>query len=212
MKRILLYDSLFFFGKGLQSIIESNFIDVKTFFAFGPNIAIEECNKIFYDVVIFDLYYDNCYNFQSVKKIKTTWPDTMIFILSDNESSAFKAQCSRVGVDFLLSRDCSDSYFIPALKLALYGNSYFKKNLKINVPNRKFKVNKSVQVSLIDSLSSREYEVASMMMKGCSNSMICQKLNLASTTISTYKKRILEKTNTSNIIEFSRLYDSSVSQ
>lgn len=207
MRKILLYDSLFFYGKGLQSILKSNFSELDVVMVFGPNIALEECNKHFYDIIIFDLFYDNRYNFQTLKKIKSCQPNSKLFLLCTNNSEDFKLQCFKIGVDFLLMRDCSEAYFVAAVKLALYGGSYFTKKLRLNVSPLQCNTNNRAVKNPIESLSSREYEIALMMINGVSNIKIGDKLNLASTTISTYKRRILEKTKTSNIIEVSKLFE-----
>ncbi len=54
-------------------------------------------------------------------------------------------------------------------------------------------------------LSARELECAKLLIKGKSNTEIAKKLALSATTVSTYKKRILQKTKTKNILEFAKL-------
>ena len=70
-----------------------------------------------------------------------------------------------------------------------------KKNHKKNLKIFKFK-----------RLSTREFEVAMLLIKGYSNNKICNLLNLSSSTISTFKNRIFIKTNTKNVIELLQLY------
>lgn len=53
-------------------------------------------------------------------------------------------------------------------------------------------------------LSKREVECAILLMKGYTVNQISKKLSLALTTISTYKMRILKKTNTNNIVELTK--------
>ncbi|MBY0486668.1 MAG: response regulator transcription factor [Flavobacteriaceae bacterium] len=206
MKKILLYDSLFFYGKGLQTIMHSNFTEIDVVMVHSHKIVLEECEKNIYDVVIIDLFYDNRFNFVTLKKIKTLQSKSKLFVISDVQSSDFKSQCSKIGVDFLLLKNCSESYFIAALKLALYGNSYFTKKVRLNVPSGKAASSVAKTLRSIETLSSREYEIALMMVNGITNTAICQKMNLAMTTISTYKKRIFLKTKTTNLIEVARLF------
>lgn len=54
-------------------------------------------------------------------------------------------------------------------------------------------------------LSKRELECAKLLMNGFSNVIISRKLSISVTTVSTYKKRILQKTKTNNIVELTRL-------
>lgn len=55
-------------------------------------------------------------------------------------------------------------------------------------------------------LSSREFECTKLLMKGKSNTEIAKKLSLSATTVSTYKKRVLQKTKTKNIVELTKLF------
>jgi DNA-binding NarL/FixJ family response regulator len=64
-----------------------------------------------------------------------------------------------------------------------------------------------IEPKINNTLSPREYEVAMLMVKGYSTKNISEKLNIVSTTISTYKKRIFEKTNSSNIIDIAKILD-----
>lgn len=56
-------------------------------------------------------------------------------------------------------------------------------------------------------LSGREIDVLSLMLDGYTTSGIAERLNLRSTTVSTYKGRIFEKLNTSNLFELRALRD-----
>jgi DNA-binding CsgD family transcriptional regulator len=55
-------------------------------------------------------------------------------------------------------------------------------------------------------LSSRELECTKLLMRGKSNVEIAKKLSLSATTVSTYKKRVLQKTKTKNIVELTKLF------
>ena len=59
--------------------------------------------------------------------------------------------------------------------------------------------------NLFARLSEREIEVLHYMLQGYVSSEICNKMNLHSTTISTYKNRIFEKLHTNNIMELNEL-------
>jgi DNA-binding NarL/FixJ family response regulator len=207
LKKILIYDKLFFYGRGLHAVIKSNFTELEVILVFSPNIFLEECCKNVFDIVIFDFINDKTLSFQELKKIKKLQPNSKLFVMSEIDSVDFKTQCSKSHVDYLLSKDCSEVYLVAALKLALYGNSYFTKNLRLNIPERKAMKKGSIEPKINNTLSPREYEVAMLMVKGYSTKNISEKLNIVSTTISTYKKRIFEKTNSSNIIDIAKILD-----
>jgi len=157
--------------------------------------------------MIFDFINVNTFCFHELKKIKKLQPNSKLFVMSEIDTVDFKNQCSKSRVDFLLSKDCSEIYLVAALKLALFGNSYFTNNLRLNIPGRKTIKKGVVDSKISNVLSPREYEVAMLMVNGYSTKKIAEKLNIVSTTISTYKKRIFEKTKSSNIIEIAKILD-----
>lgn len=83
-------------------------------------------------------------------------------------------------------------------------NSSIQLSKKSRTPLRISK--KSNSQNLMFLLSERELEVALLLINGMSITKISEKKNLAKTTISTYKKRIFEKTNVKNIIHMSELF------
>ncbi|GAA4046842.1 response regulator transcription factor [Flavobacterium chungnamense] len=204
MKKILIYDNLFFFSKGLYAVIKSNFPDLDVFLVFSNKLFFEECSNKLYDVVIFDFTNDTTSSFKDLKRIKKLQPQSKLFVFSEIDSIDYKIQCSKGKVDFLLSKNCSEDYLVAALNLALFGNSYFSKSLRLNIPERKIIKKGTVESSKSNSLSLREFEIAMLMIQGYSTSKISNKLNIVPSTISTYKKRLFKKTNSSNVIEIAK--------
>ena len=207
MKKILIYDRLFFFSIGLQYVIKKNFANTDVFVVFSPDLFIAECNRTFYDIVIFDFITDDTFSFNRLKKIKKMQPKSKLLVMCENDSHDFKMQCASSNVDFLILKNCSEYYLVTALKLALHGNTYFTKDVRLNVPKKELQNKKSTNKHNISTLSPREYEIAMLMIKGLSTTKIALKLKVEKTTISTYKRRIYEKTKSSNIIEIAKILD-----
>jgi DNA-binding NarL/FixJ family response regulator len=76
------------------------------------------------------------------------------------------------------------------------------------IPTQSLPLNQLPEKELfLNKLSKREYQIARMLVKGISNLEISKDLSLSMSTISTYKKRILLKTETENLIELSSFYN-----
>ena len=58
----------------------------------------------------------------------------------------------------------------------------------------------------IDSLSNREFEVAQLLINGYGNLEISNKLNVQMSTVSTYKNRVFEKLNVTNVVALSNIF------
>ena len=65
-----------------------------------------------------------------------------------------------------------------------------------------YRITKTIEQK--EKLSKREVECAILLMKGYKVNEISKKLSLSKNTISTYKMRILKKTNTSNIVDLTK--------
>jgi len=74
--------------------------------------------------------------------------------------------------------------------------------LRKNKLSTRYKITKTIEQK--EKLSKREVECAILLMKGYKVNEISKKLSLAKNTISTYKMRILKKTNTSNIVDLTK--------
>ncbi len=204
MKKILIYNSQSFFARGLHAVIKSNFPDFDVFLVFSSILFLEECGKKKFDIVIFDFENIKTTSLKDLKKIKKLQPQSKLFVFSEIDSYDYKIQCSKGKVDFLLSKNCSEDYLVAALNLALFGNSYFSKGLRLNIPEIKTIKKEMVESSKSNLLSQREFEIAMLMVQGYSTAKISNKLNLVPSTISTYKKRLFKKTNSSNVIDIAK--------
>jgi DNA-binding NarL/FixJ family response regulator len=88
------------------------------------------------------------------------------------------------------------------------------KKIAFNLQNIKikntFKAKKSCKLKSLDILlSERELETALMLINGETITSISEKKSLATTTISTYRKRVFEKTKASNLIELAKIFKKS---
>jgi two-component system response regulator EvgA len=93
------------------------------------------------------------------------------------------------------------------LNLLLYSNDYFTNDVNL-IASQSIPLNQFSEKELfLNKLSKREFQIARMLVKGISNLEISRDLNLSMSTISTYKKRILLKTETENLIELSSFYN-----
>lgn len=96
------------------------------------------------------------------------------------------------------------------------GLQEFKKAIELVMQNRKYISENLAQLlatgigmkekdSPFENLSSREFDIATLLMKGKSISEIAELLNLNISTVGTYKARLLEKLGVKNMVELIEL-------
>lgn len=117
-----------------------------------------------------------------------------IIFYTEHSNSLLQERCKSINsFFFILEKNCNENiiyekindFFLHFEIVKLISNITKKRNEKKELPV----------------LSSRELECAVLLMNGYTNTEIANKLSLSTTTVSTYKKRVLFKTNTRNMVE-----------
>lgn len=100
----------------------------------------------------------------------------------------------KAGADGYLSKDGSVDEVKKAIETVLNGRRYISANLMDAFIGEE-------QKNPFNTLSDREFEIASLLLTGLSINEIAGKIHLQSSTVGTYKARIFEKLNVSNILQ-----------
>lgn len=106
---------------------------------------------------------------------------------------------------FYLNKNCSYKTFKSSVLEILKEYGYKQRIISSKKRHKLDAINVS-KSSILDTLSFRERQMASLILKGISQVEIGQMLNIAPTTINTYKTRIIKKTGNINLIDFINNY------
>jgi DNA-binding NarL/FixJ family response regulator len=142
-----------------------------------------------YDLFILDVFIQSELNFVQ-DYLRTSNKSEKVILLTENidfnNLKAFK------NIKYL-HRNSNEFEIVNSIRIQLK---------KRKMDNKYKSVIKTIENK--EKLSKREVECAILLMKGYTVNQISKKLSLALTTISTYKMRILKKTNTNNIVELTK--------
>lgn len=131
--------------------------------------------------------------------IRLRHPDIKILIFSSYDEQIFGWRYLEAGADGFLSKKMGIEEIKNATKSLLRDEKYLSPALKQTLLNNITK--KKSTVNPLDRLSNRESNIMQLLIKGLSVADIAEKLSLQVSTVSTYKKRICEKLQVSNIVE-----------
>jgi two-component system, NarL family, invasion response regulator UvrY len=208
-KKILIFDEIPIVSIALKVLINKEI----------PNASVVLCSNISdffklnkgndFDLIIIDFHGEDKNDYLIIKKT-TRNSKAKILIYSFTEDILFMQKCLRMGVNGILNRNCNELEFIKSINTILNGKSYVQSDIKVKLKKNRKEIQNQFSPSKIDMLSARELEVANLFVKGVSTSEICTQLNLAMTTVSTYKKRIFLKTETDNVIDLVLLFKNKV--
>lgn len=200
---ILIYDQFPVIRKALSYIIKKNFKHSNVVVANDVDELFVLSMQIKFHLIFFDIVNDNINCLKLLKKIKITNKDCRIIFFSDTSLSIFNKNIEGVT---LLDKNYSVLKIIQFIRMLLVDNNYLTDKLTLESFSIVKKPTQTFLEQIDDMLSERELECAILLIQGYTIVDISKKLSLAVTTISTYKRRVLDKTNTKNLIELSNYF------
>ncbi|WP_395061307.1 response regulator [Flavobacterium sp.] len=204
---ILLVDDHLVVRKGIELIINDYYPNATIYNAENYPDAIEVLKSIDINLVVLDIIMNGIENVNIMKEIRIVQNKTKILIFSCHEEEHYGLRYVKNGADGYLHKYCSEDKIIAAFKGVLSLGYYYSDEIKLKLKNNR---NKKLSTNPIDALSNREFEVAKMLIDGCGNLEIANKLNIQMSTVSTYKNRVFEKLDINNIVALSSFFKQNI--
>lgn len=152
--------------------------------------AVKECDI---ELLILDVNLSDCDGFDFYKRIKAHGYEGKVIFFSAETGQVYSQMAFRSGADGYVCKSENHEILKDAIEAVSKGYSFFK-----------FKQVAS-EVKAVPQLSSRESAVMKYLLQGKSNRDIAQVLSISDKTVSTYKRRVLDKFNVDNIVELTRV-------
>lgn len=150
------------------------------------------------DILILDLDLEGLSSIYEVKALIKNFPKTKILIFSNYAEQLYAPNAIKAGVSGYVHKTSKLEGLGNAIMRVSQGNIVMNEDLKKNLAAIA-KQNKSER--LYRKLSNREIEVLRYLSDGKKNNEIAQILTLNEKTISTYKLRLLQKLNVTNLVD-----------
>ncbi|MEM0518009.1 response regulator transcription factor [Aequorivita flava] len=205
--RILVADDHGIVRMGLVQIIKqlrphANLSEVEDYKSLSSLISREK-----FDLAILDVNMPNGTLQQAIDFIKLKQPDLKILIFSSQDEHVYGLRYLKMGADGFLNKHSTKDEIDQALYAMLEKGKFISEGIKDSIVSSS--LNKDQQASPLESLSNRELEVASKLVEGLPLKELSNRLNLHSSTISTYKNRVFEKLKIQSIpdlVEVLKMY------
>ena len=160
-----------------------------------------------FDLVILDLNMPNG-NFQeALQAIKIKNPQTKVMIFSSQDEALYAVRYLKMGADGFLHKLSSEDVINRALIKMLDKGSYMSEDVKDSLIFSNLNHKQSSLVNPLEILTNREMEIAERLITGEAMKEISNDLKIHSSTVSTYKTRILEKLSIQSIPELIKIFD-----
>lgn len=200
-KRILIADDHPIVRAGLVKIVNN---DPDVFVADEACNCQETIRKFktdHYDLVVLDITMPDGSGLDVLKELRNIRPNLPVLILSIHPEDQYAIRTLRAGASGYLTKTSAPNELMNALRAISQGKRYITATLSDRLASELAQPSDNKPHEM---LSDREFEVMCMLAAGQTIKHIGKELGLSEKTISTYRSRMLEKTNMTNNAELAR--------
>ncbi|WP_031530043.1 response regulator [Dyadobacter crusticola] len=203
MKAILLVEDHSIVRMGVKLLIEDFMSHASIVEAGSFNETLRHLQSRFFDLVILDIKIPGGEGFNMISKIRSIQSKVKILIFSSQDEELYALHYYKAGASGYLPKDATNEELEKAITTVLNGGTYISKVVQHQLVSNSV-LEKDRMQSPLEILSNRELEIMDMLLVGKWTKDIASDLNIKESTVSTYKARIFEKLNVTNILELFR--------
>lgn len=191
--KILLVDDHQILLDGIKNMLEGNDFTIVAI-ANDTSSALEILNKTVVDILITDIHMPGDDGLILIKKVKVSFPDIKIVVLSMHEEKSIIQEAIQLGINGYILKSITHQKLNYALNRIRIGKFFISEEITYIL------IEKMSSRSNPRLLSDRELEVLNLIAKEYSNKMIAETLFISERTVETHRKNIFRKTNTQTIV------------
>lgn len=153
------------------------------------------------DVALVDVHMPGMSGLELTERVARAELSTRIVVVTVVDDGRFPRRLLDAGALGYLTKGCSAGELVTAVRQVASGRRY----LAPAVAQQLALASLDGTGSPFDALSSRELEVAMMLVRGKPLTMIGEQLNLSPKTVSTYKQRLMDKLRVEHVLDLANL-------
>lgn len=160
---------------------------------------LEKIKDNIYNLFICDISLPDGSGYDILEIIKEKKLDAKVIILSMHEDKSYIKKALRLGASGYVTKSTAHEEILQAIDKVIVKDEIYLNDKYATIFYELFKEDKEIE------LSEREKEVGRYIVEGYTLTDIGEKLFLSVKTVDTYKKRLMEKTNTkkrSELVEY----------
>ncbi|HDZ8842620.1 MULTISPECIES: response regulator transcription factor [Aeromonas] len=159
--------------------------------------AISLARKNKPEMVVLDIGIPRLDGIEVIKRLKDMDPAIKVVILSGQATHHIMVRCLQAGADGFISKLDDLSLLNAALDKIKKGQLYFPRDIIAGARH----AHEVDRADLLSTLSDREMSVLLLICQGHTNKHIAENMLLSEKTVSTYKTRLMQKLNVTNMVD-----------
>ncbi len=188
--KVIIADDHSIVRKGLKQILLEEYPFAEVAEASNAEELINLTMSDGWDVVITDLSMPGRSGLDALRQIREAYPKLPVLVLSMHPEDQYAIRVLKAGASGYLNKDTAQDELVQAMRKVLVGKKYISAKVAEQMADA---IEGNNDSALHELLSDREFDVLKMLASGKSVSEIAVSLSLSSTTVSTYRARIMEK-------------------
>ena len=190
--------------EGIIAVINTDeSIEVEGYSLTGKQV-IEWIKSNSADILILDINMPEYDGIEVLKFFKQKKITQKVIILSSYDDVKLVQEMINLGANGFLSKNSAGLHIIEAINAVYHGEQYFSDTIKNNLiklyTGKNITSGKRPESTILNILTPRELEVLKLITDEYSSPEIAGILNISQSTVDTYRKSLLKKTNVKNSI------------
>ena len=147
-------------------------------------------NSEVFDIILLDISLPDRNGLEVLQSVKAKWPSTNVLMLSMHPQEQYAMRSLKLGASGYLSKDTAAEELLVAVKKVSEGGKYISQTLAESIARQ---MDQDPSKQKHEMLSRREFEIMIRLANGKPLQGIGDELQISVKTVSTYRRRIMEK-------------------
>ena len=202
-KKFLLVDDHTLIRSALASLVRQSYDNAVIDELSDGTQLIEKLANSSYDLIVMDIQMPNTETLWLINYIHITNPAIPVLIYSMSAENIYAIRVLRAGAKGFVSKEAAIEELKVAIDLVLRGKRYISQDVAEIISLQSLKITDTP----FTNLSTRELQIATLLLAGNTINGISKNLQLQNSTIGTLKARVFKKLKVSNLLELKALSD-----
>jgi DNA-binding NarL/FixJ family response regulator len=195
---VLIVDDHLLLRQGLKQVLSHEFRDLVFGEAKSAEEALAQIHARSWRLVILDIGLPDQDGFLVLREIRADRPEVAVLMLSMHDDSLYAARSLELGAAGFISKSSGRATLLKAVRTVLDGKQHFSESVRRAADNPRSFAHHAT-------LSAQEFKILLATAAGKRTGQIAAESNLSAKTVSTYKRRVLNKlglTSTSDLVRY----------